>query len=57
MSQAEQWRELVSVAMLGTDRRNPPEPEGLIADLVDDTVRPTPSERMLAQVEIGRAHV
>ena len=50
MSQAEQWRELVSVAMLGTDRRNPPEPEGLIADLVDDTVRPTPSERMLAQV-------
>ena len=50
MTQAEQWRELVSVAMLGTDRRNPPEPEGLIADLVDDTVRPTPSERMLAQV-------
>jgi hypothetical protein len=47
---AEQWRELVSVAMLGTDRRNPPEPEGLIADLVDDTVRSTPSERMLAQV-------
>jgi hypothetical protein len=46
----EQWRELVSVAMLGTDRRNPPEPEGLIADLVDDTVRATPSERMLAQV-------
>jgi hypothetical protein len=41
---------LVSVAMLGTDRRNPPEPEGLIADLVDDTVRSTPSERMLAQV-------
>ena len=50
MTQAEQWRELVSVAMLGTDRRNPPEPEGLIADLVDDTVRSTPSERMLAQV-------
>ncbi len=50
MTVAEQWRELVSVAMLGTDRRNPPEPEGLIADLVDDTVRSTPSERMLAQV-------
>jgi hypothetical protein len=47
---AERWRELVSVAMLGTDRRNPPEPDGLIADLVDDTVRSTPSERMLAQV-------
>jgi len=38
------------VAMLGTDRRNPPVAEGLIGDLVDDTVRPTPSERMLAQV-------
>ncbi len=50
VTEAEQWRELVSVAMLGTDRRNPPEPEGLIADLVDDTVRSTPSERMLAQV-------
>jgi hypothetical protein len=47
---AGQWRELVSVAMLGTDRRNPPEPDGLIADLVADTVRSTPSERMLAQV-------
>jgi hypothetical protein len=50
MTVAAQWRELVSVAMLGTDRRNPPEPHGLIADLVDDTVRSTPSERMLAQV-------
>ena len=47
---AAHWDELVSVAMLGTDRRNPPEPDGLIADLVDDTVRATPSERMLAQV-------
>jgi hypothetical protein len=46
----EHWRELVAVAMLGTDRRNPPEPTGLVADLVDDTVRSTPSERMLAQV-------
>jgi hypothetical protein len=36
--------------MLGTDRRNPPEPAGVIADVVDDTVRATPSERMLAQV-------
>ena len=50
MTVADHWRELVSVAMLGTDRRNPPEPDGLIADLVDDTVRSTPSERMLAQV-------
>jgi len=44
------WDELVAVAMLGTDRRNPPEPAGVIADVVDDTVRCTPSERMLAQV-------
>jgi hypothetical protein len=44
------WDELVAVAMLGTDRRNPPEPTGVIADVVDDTVRATPSERMLAQV-------
>ena len=50
VSVGEEWRELVSVAMLGTDRRNPPAPGGLIADLVDDTVRSTPSERMLAQV-------
>ncbi len=44
------WEQLVAVAMLGTDRRNPPEPIGLLADVVDDTVRSTPSERMLAQV-------
>lgn len=50
MTAAEQWRELLATAMLGTDRRNPPEPTGLIADVVDDTVRSTPSERMLAQV-------
>ncbi len=36
--------------MLGTDRRDPPEPEGALADLVDDTLRSSPSERMLAQV-------
>jgi hypothetical protein len=50
MTEAVQWRELLATAMLGTDRRNPPEPTGLIADVVDDTVRSTPSERMLAQV-------
>ncbi|RLE21553.1 MAG: hypothetical protein DRJ50_08990 [Actinobacteria bacterium] len=44
------WRELVTVAMLGTDRRDPPEPVGPLADLVADTVRAAPSERMLAQV-------
>lgn len=46
----DQWRELVSVAMLGTDRRDPPKPSGPIADLVADTVRSVPSEQMLAQV-------
>ncbi len=50
MSMTEHWRELVSTAMLGTDRRDPPEPEGALADLVDDTLRAAPSERMLAQV-------
>jgi hypothetical protein len=50
VTESEHWRELLATAMLGTDRRNPPEPTGLIADLVDDTVRSTPSERMLAQV-------
>jgi hypothetical protein len=44
------WRELVTVAMLGTDRRDPPEPVGPLADLVADTVSAAPSERMLAQV-------
>ena len=50
VSLAEHWRELVSTAMLGTDRRDPPEAEGALADLVDDTLRSSPSERMLAQV-------
>jgi hypothetical protein len=47
---AAHWSELVTTAMLGTDRRDPPPPAGLIADLVDDALRATPSERMLAQV-------
>jgi hypothetical protein len=46
----EHWGRLVAVAMLGTDRRDPPDPPGVLADLVDDTVRESPSERMLAQV-------
>lgn len=44
------WDELVAVAMLGTDRRNPPSATVEIADLVADTVRETPAGRMLAQV-------
>ncbi len=45
------WHELVTAALLGTDRREPPmPPAGPIADLVDDTVRPDGASRMLAAV-------
>ncbi len=45
------WRELVTAALLGTDRRDPPEPPpGAVADLVADAVRPDPASRMLAAV-------
>jgi hypothetical protein len=45
------WHDLVTVALLGTDRRDPPEPPpGPLADLVADTVAPTSSARMLAAV-------
>jgi hypothetical protein len=45
------WDELVTVALLGTDRRDPPRPpDGLLADVVADAVRPTPSQRMLVTV-------
>lgn len=47
---ADHWEALVAAAMLGTDRRDPPPSPDPIADLVDDALRPTPSERMLAQV-------
>ena len=42
------------MALLGTDRRDPPEPpEGLLADLIDDTIRESRSQRMLAAVSAG----
>ncbi len=50
VTMAEHWERLVAVAMLGTDRRNPPDPPAAIADVVDDTLREPPAERMLAQV-------
>ena len=50
MSMAEHWDELVTTAMLGTDRRDPPVPTGPLADLIDDALHPTPSERMLDHV-------
>jgi hypothetical protein len=47
----EHWHELVTTALLGTDRRDPPAPPpGPVADVVDDTVAPTPSAMMLAAV-------
>ena len=50
VTMADHWRELVTTAMLGTDRRDPPPAIGPLADLVADALRPAPSERMLAQV-------
>lgn len=50
MTIEEQWRELVTTALLGTDRRDPPLADGELGDLVADSVRPEPSSRMLAQV-------
>jgi len=44
------WQELVTAALLGTDRRDPPAPVGPLVDLVADTARVAPSERMLAHV-------
>ena len=50
-SAADTWAELVTVGLLGTDRRDPPElPDGPIADLVADALRPTPQGRLLASV-------
>jgi hypothetical protein len=46
----EHWNQLVTAALLGTDRRDPPAPVGPLVDLVADTARTAPSERMLAHV-------
>ena len=48
---ADHWHELVTAALLGTDRRDPPDPPpGPLADAVADCAAPTPSGRMLADV-------
>jgi hypothetical protein len=45
------WHELVTAALLGTDRRDPPDPPpGPVVDLIDDAVRPDGASRMLAAV-------
>ena len=51
MSLVDHWGEMVTVALLGTDRREPPAPlPGGLADLAADHPRPTPSQRLLQQV-------
>jgi len=48
---ADSWNELVTVGLLGTDRRDPPDlPAGPLADTVADALRPTPQGRLLAAV-------
>ena len=44
------WDELVTVALLGTDRRDPPPIDGPIGDVVADAMAPSPAERMLTEV-------
>jgi hypothetical protein len=45
------WDDLVTAALLGTDRRDPPAaPDGPVADLVADALRPDGASRMLAAV-------
>jgi len=45
------WNEMVTVALLGTDRRDPPTPpSGGLADLDADDPQPTSSQRLLQQV-------
>jgi len=44
------WRDLVTAALLGSDRRDPPDPGGPVGDLVADAVRTDASSRMLATV-------
>jgi hypothetical protein len=47
----EHWHELVTAALLGTDRRRPPpSPIAPVADLVDDTAAPDDATRMLTAV-------
>ncbi len=51
MTVASYWQEMVTVALLGTDRRDPPPaPIGALADLAADDPQPTPSQRLLQQV-------
>ncbi len=47
----EYWNQMVTVALLGTDRRDPPAPpSGGLADIAADDPQPTPAQRLLQQV-------
>jgi len=51
VSVAEYWDELLTVGLLGTDRRDvPAPPAGALADLAADDPQPSPSARLLQQV-------
>ena len=49
------WEELVTVALLGTDRRDPPAFDGPIGNVVADAMAPSPAERMLIEVAAATA--
>ncbi len=50
------WRQLVTAALLGTDRREPPElPPSVLADAVADAMRPDAATRLLATVALVTA--
>ena len=49
------WDELVTVALLGTDRRDPPSVDGPIGDVVADAMAANPAERMLIEVAAATA--
>jgi hypothetical protein len=52
----EHWRRLVTAALLGTERRSPPEPPpGAVADVVDDSVIADDAGRMLVTVAVATA--
>ena len=50
VSITEHWHELVTVALLGTDRREPSPAPPLLADVIDDALGDTAADRLLTAV-------